>query len=99
MTSDDELPFVQSQNGDEDNPVSNDKSFEQTMNNPVNNSLKCSGCKQYLPLSAFYVTTNFWHEKRGRTYKCKECSRKASREYIDRKKQGKVKDENLLPGG
>ena len=88
---------VQSENIDKDNSSTNNNNFEQTMNNPLNNLLKCSGCKKDLPLSDFYITTNFWHEKRGRTYKCKECSRKSARDSVAKKRQ-KVKDETVLSG-
>jgi protein-arginine kinase activator protein McsA len=52
----------------------------------------CSHCKQDLPEDQFYVTTNYWHEKRGRTYVCKTCSRESAR-LSAKKKRKEVKDE------
>lgn len=36
-------------------------------------TLVCSACKLELPKSAFYKTTNYWHQKRGYSYACKKC--------------------------
>ena len=94
---------AQSQNGDKDNESSNDKSFEQLTSNceqPLFNSnsetLICSHCKRELDPSEFYITTNYFHEKRGRTYRCKPCSRESARISAAKRRQ---KDEVVLPSG
>ena len=98
--------FVQSQCIVEEN-VSNDDSFvEQPLNNPrqmVNNSqnefLICSHCKTEQPISEFYKTTNYSHEKRGRSYTCKTCCRESARKAIMKRKMlKKVNDETVLSG-
>ena len=88
--------IVQSQNDDKDNESSNDKSFEQPPLNPDKQTLICSHCKRELDLSEFYITTNYFHEKRGRTYRCKTCSRESARVSAAKRRQ---KDEVVLPGG
>jgi len=95
--------IVQSQNDDKDNESSNDKSFEQpptnieqTLNNPNKETLICSHCKRELDPSEFYITTNYFHEKRGRTYRCKTCSRESARVSAAKRRQ---KDEVVLPSG
>jgi len=103
MTSSNETEIVQLQNTDVDNLASNDKSFEQPTSNceqPLFNSnsetLECSHCHRVQPISEFYITTNYFHEKRGRTYRCKTCSRESARVSAAKRRQ---KDEVVLPGG
>ena len=95
--------IVQSQNDDKDNESSNDnifeqpsKNIEQTLNNPNKETLICSHCKRELDPSEFYITTNYFHEKRGRTYRCKTCSRESARISAAKRRQ---KDEVVLPSG
>jgi hypothetical protein len=98
MADSNELPFVQSKTGDEDTSSTEDEFFEQPSKICEQPVLKCSKCKQDLPLTSFYETTNFWHEKRGRTYICKVCSRESAKLYAAKKRLKKVKDETVLSG-
>jgi len=50
--------------------------------------LECSTCHTLKPKSEFYKVSNYWHQKRGYSYSCKECSRKSARASLDRKKEG-----------
>ena len=95
--------IVQSQNDDKDNESSNDNIFEQPSKNieqpplnPDKQTLICSHCKRELDPSEFYITTNYFHEKRGRTYRCKTCSRESARVSAAKRRQ---KDEVVLPSG
>jgi uncharacterized protein YlaI len=63
-----------------------------TPNNNSSETLECSHCHKVQPISEFYVTTNYFHEKRGRTYRCKTCSRQSARESLAKKKAMKVTD-------
>lgn len=56
-------------------------------------TLKCSSCKKDLPPSEFYITTNYWHEKRGRTYRCKGCCRESARKSLANRKAKEKVDE------
>lgn len=89
MTSSDETEFVQSQNDDEDNSSDDDNNFEQPSKKVEQPTLKCSKCKLDLPLTDFYETTNYWHEKRGRTYICKTCSRASARASAKKRREQK----------
>jgi hypothetical protein len=61
-------------------------------------TLECSRCHTVQPIDQFYVTTNYWHEKRGRTYVCKTCSRESAR-VSAAKKRKKVTDETETTEG
>ena len=95
--------FVPDKSIDTDIVSDEDDNIEQTLNNPdtlLNNSdsetLICSHCHIAQPLTEFYVVTNYFHLKRGRTYRCKTCSRQSAKDSIAKKKAGKVKDETVL---
>lgn len=93
-----ETKFVPDKSTDMDIVSDRDEIFEQSheiIEQPLNNSsnsdsLECSHCHKLLPLTEFYVTTNYYHEKRGRTYRCKECSRQSARDSLAKKKAKKV---------
>lgn len=48
--------------------------------------MKCSTCKRELSEDQFYKTKNYWHEKRGRTYVCKDCARASARKSAAEKR-------------
>ena len=49
--------------------------------------IECSHCHVVQPRSEFYNTTNYWHQKRGCTYRCKTCCRKSAKESAAKKRQ------------
>ncbi len=62
--------------------------MEETENPPKveEELLECSRCHKMKPREDFYPTTNYWCQKRGCTYYCRDCSRTSAKDSLNKKK-------------